>query len=201
MRLTPRRVLGVFGVAASALVALAVAAYACTNMATLNLSSARGKPGDTITVTGSSFGVVCVCGPSQPPTQVKIRWNGIKGDVMAEAMPDKAGTLSVAFTVPETRPGYYVVVATQRDEVYHIDYAGTPSRATFEVLAANGQSIVGDSEVEALGPADPQTSSGLIGLTIGLGVLGLALFAGGSIAVIRQVASRKSRVAARVPSS
>lgn len=200
MRMTKRRSVAL-GAAAAALIALAATAYACTNLAQLNLSSPRGRPGDRITITGSSFGVVCVCGPSQPPTPVKIRWNGINGEVMAEMMPDKAGTLSAAFTVPDTKAGYYVIVATQRDDVYHIDAAGTPARATFEVLGRNGESVVGN---DTLGSADlatdTSTSSALVGLTIGLGVLGLALFAGGSVAVVRQVSARKRQVAARVTS-
>lgn len=200
MRMTKRRVFGL-GTTAAALLALAATAYACTNMAQLNLSSSRGRPGDRITITGSSFGVICVCGPSQPPTPVKIRWNGINGQVLAEMMPDKTGTLSAAFTVPDTKAGYYVIVATQRDDVYHVDAAGTPARATFEVLGLNGESVVGN---DTLGSADlageTATSSALVGLTIGLGALGLALFAGGSIAVIRQASARKRQVAAKVTS-
>src|SRR5205085_4577188 len=47
----------VFGSAAAATVIAGAAAFACTNLATLNLSSAAGKAGDTVTVTGSSFNV------------------------------------------------------------------------------------------------------------------------------------------------
>lgn len=57
---------------------------------------------------------------------------------------------------------------------------------------------------DTLGSADlageTATSSALVGLTIGLGALGLALFAGGSIAVIRQASARKRQVAAKVTS-
>jgi hypothetical protein len=197
--MTRRRIVGFFGLVGAGLVALAVAAAACTNMATLNLSSPSGRPGDHITMTGSSFSIICICGPSLPPTPVKIRWNGVKGEVLAEMMPDKAGAISAAFTVPETKPGYYVIVATQHDETYHIDVAGTPARATFEVLGANGESVVGNSELGAAGTApDEQTSSGFLALTIGLGALGLALFAGSSIAVIRQVATRRTATPAVV---
>lgn len=199
MRMTKPRILGFFGTAAAVLTLLGVTAYACTNLASLNLSSATGRPGDTITITGSSFNTICVCGPQVPPTPVKIRWNGIKGEVMAEMMPEKAGTISASFTVPDVKPGYYVIVATQHDETYHLDVAGTPARATFEVLGANGESVVGDGELGAAGTApDEQTSSGLLALTIGLGVLGLALFAGSSIAAIRQVASRRAATPAVV---
>jgi hypothetical protein len=199
MSKTKRRVVGFFGGAAAAVVLLAVTAYACTNLASLNLSSATGRPGDALTITGSSFNTICVCGPQVPPTPVKIRWNGIKGEVLAEMMPDKAGTISASFTVPDVKPGYYVIVATQHDETYHIDAAGTPARATFEVLTATGQSVVGASEVATASPStDESTSTGLIALTVALGVLGLGFFAGGSLVVLRQVTGRRSQVPATV---
>jgi hypothetical protein len=191
--------MGFFGLVGTGLLALGMAAYACTNLATLNLSSPAGRPGDHITMTGSSFSIVCICGPSLPPTPVKIRWNGVKGEVLAEMMPDKAGSISAAFTVPETKPGYYVIVATQHDETYHLDVAGTPARATFEVLGANGESVVGQGELGSAGTVhDEQASSGFLALTIGLGVLGLALLAGGSLAAVRQVAGRRSATPALV---
>ena len=199
MRITKRRVLGFSGGASAVLVLLAVTAYACTNLASLNLSTATSRPGETVTITGSSFNTICVCGPQVPPTPVKIRWNGIKGDVLAEMMPDKAGTISASFTVPDVKPGYYVIVATQHDETYHIDAAGTPARATFEVLTATGQSVVASGESATASPTtDESTSTGLIALTIALGVLGLGFFAGGSLVVVRQVTGRRSHVPATV---
>ena len=199
MRITKRRVLGFSGGASAVLVVLAVTAYACTNLASLNLSTATARPGEAVTITGSSFNTICVCGPQVPPTPVKIRWNGIKGDVLAEMMPDKAGTISASFTVPDVKPGYYVIVATQHDETYNIDAAGTPARATFEVLTATGQSVVASGESATASPTtDESTSTGLIALTIALGVLGLGFFAGGSLVVLRQVTGRRSRVPATV---
>ena len=199
MRMTKRRVLGFFGTASAVVVLVGVTAYACTNLASLNLSNTTGRPGDTLTITGSSFNVICVCGPQVPPTPVKIRWNGIKGEVMAEMMPDKAGAISASFTVPDVKPGYYVIVATQHDETYHIDAAGTPARATFEVLTATGQSVVGSSDVAAASAnTDESTSTALIALTIALGVVGLGFFLGGSTVVLRQITTRRSQVPATV---
>lgn len=199
MRVTKRRVLGFFGTASAVVVLLGLTAHACTNLASLNLSNTTGRAGDTLTITGSSFNIICVCGPQVPPTPVKIRWNGIKGEVMAEMMPDRAGAVSASFTVPDVKPGYYVIVATQHDETYHIDAAGTPARATFEVLTANGQSVVGSGEVATPSPSsDESTSTALIALTVALGVVGLALFAAGSTVVLRQVSGRRSRLSAAV---
>jgi hypothetical protein len=199
MFVTRGRVLGFSGAASAAVVALALTAYACTNLASLNLSTPAGKAGDTIAVTGSSFGTICVCGPQLPPTKVKIRWNGLQGEVLAEVMPDRAGTVSATFAVPDVAPGYYVIVATQYDETYHVDHAGTPARATFEVLTATGESVVAPGEVGPLtSSADNPPSSTLIAMTIALGLLSLALFTGGSLAVVRQVATRRAGVPARV---
>ncbi len=194
-----RKAVGLSGLAACFIVALGLTAYACTNLATLNLSNNRGRPGDSITVTGSSFLTVCVCGPQMPPTPVKIRWAGVQGKVMAELMPERSGALSAAFVVPDVTPGYYVIAATQHDDVFNLDTQGTPALTSFEVLTPTGQSVVGEGQVAA--PAtqtDETTSSAFLALTVGLGVLGLALFVGGSAVVIRQMTGRRSRVPAVV---
>ena len=203
MRNMRSRLVGLFGGGAGFVLVLGLTAYACTNLATLNLSNTTGRPGDTITLTGSSFITVCVCGPQMPPTPVKIRWGGTQGRVMAELTPDRAGTLATSFTVPDVSPGYYVIAATQRDETMNIDSAGTPALTTFEVLTPAGQSVVPPSEFAATNAPSDQTatSSGLIALTVGLGVLGFALFVAGSAAVIRQVATRKARVPSAVRES
>jgi len=52
-----KKVSVVFGVAAAASVIIGAAASACTNLAVLNMSSTAGRPGDLVTVTGSSFRV------------------------------------------------------------------------------------------------------------------------------------------------
>ena len=198
MRVTRRRLVGLFGGAGAALVALAAAAYACTNLATLNLSTSTGRPGSQITVTGSSFRGICVCGPQMPPTPVQIRWGGVQGQVLVEVTPDAPGTLSAAFTVPDAKPGYYVIVASQHDPNTGIDAYGTPARATFEILGPRGESVVNQGELEVAPAIDDSVSSGLVALTIGLGVAGLALLAGGSVAVMRQLRGRKVPVAARI---
>ncbi len=69
-----------FAAAATAIVFVGAAAFACTNLATLNLSSTAGKPGDVVTVTGSSLAV----GRGDAPTfPVQLRWNGVDGMVLA----------------------------------------------------------------------------------------------------------------------
>ena len=183
-----------FAAGAAVSVIVGAAAFACTNLATLNLSSTAGKAGDTVTVTGSSFAV----GRGDAPTfPVQLRWNGVDGMVLAETTPDRAGNISATFTVPEGMPGYYVLVATQKN-ASGVDTYGTPARASYQILGANGQSVVTPpaGAAAAAVPSAP-SSSGIIALTVGLGVLGLALFGAGFVAFVRQ--ARATKAAATAP--
>ncbi len=182
-----------FGSAAAATVIAGAAAFACTNLATLNLSSSAGKAGDTVTVTGSSFNVNTRDVAASFP--VVLRWNGVDGASLAEVQPDRAGNISATFTVPEGQPGYYVIVATQRN-AQGADVYGTPARASYQILGPNGQSVV-QPVATTPGTVGPESSSsGIIALTVGLGALGLALFGAGFIAFVRQ--ARRAPAAATV---
>ena len=182
-----------FAAGAAASIVVGAAAFACTNLATLNLSSTAGKAGDVVTVTGSSFAVGREGAPSSP---VVLRWNGADGAVLAETMPDRVGNISATFTVPESQPGYYVLVATQKN-AQGVDAYGTPARASYQVLGPNGQSVVAQPAGTAAAsvPSEP-SSTGIIALTVGLGVLGLALFGAGFIAFVRQTRATKAAAAA-----
>lgn len=182
-----------FGTAVAAMALTAVAAFACTNLATLNLSSASGNAGDTVTVTGSSFRTASAENPAMP---VVLTWNGADGPVLAETMPDAAGNISATFGVPEGQPGYYVIMASQTD-AEGVDAYGTPARASFQILGPNGESVVQQPGTQAAVPAEP-SSSGMIALTVGLGVLGLALFGAGFTAFVRQARRREVPVASKV---
>jgi len=183
------------GLGAAVTVVVGAAAFACTNLATLNLSSTAGKAGDTVTVTGSSFAV----GRGDAATiPVQLRWNGVDGTVLAETVPDRAGNISATFAVPEGAPGYYVLIATQKD-ARGVDTYGTPARASYQILGPNGQSVVTPpaSAAAASVPAEP-SSSGIIALTVGLGVLGLALFGAGFVAFLRQAKAAQTAATATV---
>jgi len=183
-----------FAAVAAASLVVGTAAFACTNLATLNLSSTAGKAGDVVTVTGSSFAVGRGDSPTLP---VQFHWNGVDGKVLAEAIPDRAGNVSATFAVPEGMPGYYVLVATQKD-ARGVDTYGTPARASYQILGPNGQSVVTPAAASAAAsvPTEP-SSSGIIALTVGLGVLGLALFGAGFVAFVRQ--ARASAAPATAP--
>lgn len=172
-----------FGTAIVAMAFTAVAAMACTNLATLNLSASSGSVGDTITVTGSSFSVPRSAG--DPVVPVVLNWNGADGPMLAEATPDSAGNISASFSVPEGQPGYYVIVATQKN-AEGVDQYGTPARASYQILGPNGESVVQPAGSQTPAVATEPSSTGMIALTVGLGVLGLALFAAGFTAFVRQ---------------
>ena len=181
-----------FGAAATATVVAAAAAFACTNLATLNLSSSTGKVGDSVTVTGSSFRVATGTATQNP---VVLHWNGADGQELGTVVPDKAGNISATFTVPQGQPGYYVIVATPR-HAQGVDDYGTPARASYQILGANAPAASPAASGAATGTSD--TSSGMIALTVGLGVLGLALFGAGFAAFVRQARRREVPVTAPV---
>ncbi len=183
-----------FGAAATATVIAGAAAFACTNLATLNLSSSTGNVGDSVTVTGSSFRVASGTAVQNP---VVLHWNGADGKELASVVPDKAGNISATFAVPEGQPGYYVIVATQRNAAGIDDY-GTPARASYQILGANGPIAAPVAAGANTGLASEPSSTGIIALTVGLGVLGLALFGAGFVAFVRQARRRDVPVTASV---
>jgi hypothetical protein len=186
-----------FGTAIVAMAFTAVAAMACTNLATLNLSASSGSVGDTVTVTGSSFSVPKSA--DAPVVPVVLNWNGADGPVLAEAVPDGAGNINATFSVPEGQAGYYVIVASQKD-AEGVDQYGTPARASYQILGPNGESVVQPAGSQSPAVAAEPSSSGMIALTVGLGVLGLALFAAGFTAFVRQARGREVLVPSKVRS-
>jgi hypothetical protein len=169
-------------------------AYACTNLATLNLSTASGNVGDNVTVTGSSFRTPRAATDAVMP--VSLSWNGAGGPALATAVPDAAGNISATFTIPEGQAGYYVVLATQLD-AKGADAYGTPARAAFQILGANGESVVSPPGSQAPVATDG-SGSGILALTVGLGALGLGLFAAGFTAFARQTRRQEVPTAAKV---
>ena len=203
MRLSPGRWAVVVAVGAL-LAGFGASAFACANLATLSLSSGAGRPGATVTLTGASF-VVPRASTGLAPTPVVVHWQAEDGPVLAEATPDRYGSISASFTVPDTRPGTYIIVATQKtprrlpgapedqSPVYFAE-AGTPARASFEVLGAGGVAMVrapvGESVDVALGGGQLDSTVWIV-LTAAFGAVAMSLFGGGLIAFIHQ--SRKSR--------
>ncbi|MDQ6616878.1 MAG: hypothetical protein M3083_19555 [Actinomycetota bacterium] len=190
-----RRLLLGCGVAGAGLLFAASAAWACTNLATLNLSNAAGTSGQSLTVTGSSFHVAS----SGAQTPVLVHWNGATGPVLATVTPDATGNISATVTIPDAQPGYYVLVATQQDKGQ--DAYGTPARAAFQILAPGQHPAVAPNAVQGGTVAPSTSSSGVLALTVGLGVLGLALFGAGVGAFARQARRREVPAAEQIKRS
>jgi hypothetical protein len=203
MRLAPGR--WAVLVAIGALVAgVGASAYACANLATLNLSTGRAQSGVTVTFTGASFAVPRAS-TGLTPTPVVVHWQWEEGPVLAEATPDRYGSISASFTVPEARPGTYIIVATQKtprrpagappeQAPAYFAEPGTPARASFEVLAPGAPAVEPRPQLEAVDVSDAPgqlDSTVWIVLTAAFGAVAMSLFGGGLIAFIHQ--TRKSR--------
>ena len=180
-----RRLLTRFLPAMAAIAAsTAAVAYACTNLATLDLSQASGAPGTSFTAVGSSF---------TPHAPVILHWNSLSGPVLAKINAGPSGAIAATAKIPSTaQPGNYVVVATQT--VQGQPAFGTPARATFQVVGPGGTTASqSPSNAPAANPlASVSTSSssglsaGLLAATIVLALLGVSLFGFGAAGYIRQ---------------
>lgn len=185
-----RRLGIVFFGGAVALLLTAATAWACTNLATLNLGKAAGEPGNQVKVTGSSF--------AADAQAVKFHWNGETGEVLAKAKPDDAGNVSATVKIPsDARPGYNVLIATQSAE--DGPAFGTPARASFLVgsAAPPGEAPPEPSGAPTAVVDDGGTSTGLVAFTAGLGLLGIVLFGAGLSLFTRELRRRSAPDPAR----
>ena len=203
MRLSPGR-LAVLVVVGAFVGGLGASAFACANLATLNLSTGSGRPGTAVTFTGAGFAVPRAS-TGLSPTPVVVHWEWEDGPVIAEVVPDRYGSISAQFAVPETRPGTYIIVATQEtprrapgapeDQApTYFPEPGTPARASFEVLAPGAVAAQRSPVIESGDGSDSQgqlDATVWIVLTAAFGAVAMSLFGGGLIAFIHQ--SRKSR--------
>jgi hypothetical protein len=187
--------------AALAVVAGSVA-FACTNLATVSLSTNAAHAGDTVTIVGTSFPVAR--NRDLPPTPVQVHWGQVDGPVVAEAVPDRTGTVSATFTVPEVPPGDVVIVVTQRralepvdggegGPVQYVDEPGTPARTSIRVLAPGERAPSRPLAGQVVAAGDGGSTTTLIVLTAVFGAIALSLFGGGFIAFLHQVRSRNLR--------
>ncbi|MDP8929339.1 MAG: hypothetical protein M3O70_12405 [Actinomycetota bacterium] len=194
------RVMITFVVAVTSLLLGAMTAWACTNLATLNLSQSAVQAGNTIEVTGSSFKA-----PAEGVQPVQLHWNSAAGPILAEAVPDAAGSILTQVTIPaDAQPGHYVLVATQMavDPGHGLPSGepvfGTPARAA--VMVGSPAPVEGEAAGAPTVSTTPEPGSGaMVAVTALLALLGLGLFGGGLALFVREVRSR--RVTARVQST
>ena len=183
-----------------ALLVAAAAAFACSNLATISPSADSGHAGDSITLVGTSFPVPRSAGT--PPTSVVIHWGAIDGPVVATVVPDRTGTISATFTVPPSQPGNVVILAVQRRTVpdpnapdappkLFVDEPGTPARATFRVLAPGEIAVRSTPDTDFVGAGTDDGATATVVLMVLFGAVSLSLFAGGVIAFLHQVGSKR----------
>ena len=201
---------GVLVLVAAVVAGVGASAFACAGLATLNLSASSGRPGATVTFTGAAFAVPRASTGSSP-TPVVVRWKDTDGPVLAEATPDRYGSIAASFTVPEAMPGTYVILAIQETArratnappdaapVYFPE-PGTPARASFEVVADGGPPVIRAPQATSGGTAEGQRqldSTVWIVLTAAFGAVAMSLFGGGLIAFIHQSRKAKEPATAR----
>jgi hypothetical protein len=146
--------------------AIVATAFACANLASAKLNKAAASPGSTVSFMGRNFNSNAAASP------VSIRWNGRAGQVLATARPASTGKVSTTFVVPNVKPGYYIVVATQTGPNGR-PASGTPGRAPLRVGRARSSSTV----VVAPAPTGGGTA-GPQALPVGLGLSAFMLVGG-----------------------
>lgn len=189
-----RRVSTVLFAATALLLVSAMTAWACTNLATLNLSESNGVAGADIDVTGSSFST------SDSAQAVEIRWGGTEGEVLAEATPDSTGSIETSVTIPDSAdPGYHVLVATQMQEGEDGELSpayGTPARSSFLVGSVTDPAEISEpAGVPAAATPDAGVPTGLVALTALLALAGIALFGAGLGLFVRESRRRSEQPA------
>ncbi len=169
-----------------------VFAWACTNLATLNLSSSQVGAGETIDVSGSSFATEARGGQA-----VEFHWDAVDGPVLATATPDATGAIAASIAIPgDAQPGYHVLIATQNvvsDEGEVSAAYGTPARASVLIGNVNAADAATQPSAADAAPATVATepaSTGLIAATALLALLGIGLFGAGLGLFVREVRRR-----------
>lgn len=176
--------------AVALLLVSAMTAFACTNLATLNLSASNGAPGENVDVTGSSFATADSGGQ-----EVAIHWDGVDGPELATAETDATGGISTSVEIPsDAESGYHVLVATQMtedEETGELSEAyGTPARASFLVGDAPAEQATAPAASSSGAAPAAETPTGLIALTILLAIAGIGLFGAGLGLFVREVRQR-----------
>ncbi|MGH9280567.1 MAG: hypothetical protein ACRD12_21045 [Acidimicrobiales bacterium] len=171
----------VSGVAAAAVVVVsAAAAWACIAGPTLNLTPGQARPGGEVALSGFSY-------KSEIP--IVVRFNALDGPVLGSFMP--AGgrfgddeILSAKVTIPpDTKPGSYVLIATQSNTDGTL--ANIPVRALITVTGQGGAPVVGAPVAtqelgRSVGPVTTKSSTSMATLVlVSIGVAGLALLVAG----------------------
>ena len=153
--------------------AFASIAWAQGSVATLTLDKTVAAPGQAVTATGTNYSTAAGAG------SVSIRLSTRGGKILATAAPDSSTRITSTFPVPaSTRPGWYLVLATQSTTAGH-PQQGTPGRTVLRVQG--GAAAAGSAAVPPPGASKPAGPDG--GL---LALLAVGLLALGGVLVVRR---------------
>lgn len=165
-------------------------AWACTNLATLNLDTTHAQAGDTVQITGSSYKLTESGGQ-----EVILRWNAFDGPVLASTTPDSSGNIAVSLVIPsDAQPGPHVIVGAQeveRPDGSMVPAHGTPTRASIVVGSAGVDPLEPPAAVSPAASAAASGDGGLLVLGALLGLVGLGLFAAGTGVFLRNVSAEE----------
>lgn len=175
MRMT-RIVYGAGAVVATALMVWGGVAFACSPQpAVYSLVPESAAPGETVEVRGQAV---------RSASPVEIRWNGVKGDLLATTIPAGGGMFSVPVRIPDVAPGIYSMVAvTVDDGVARIAFEATAPAGTTAAAAAPAQLWPSLDAAPSSAPASSGPNAFGVAL-LGIGLVGL--FAGSTVAVARR---------------
>lgn len=164
---------GIIGVGAAVLIGWAGVAFACSPMPEVySVFPESAAPGSTVAVEGRSV---------TSPSPVEIRWNGVRGQVLAAATP-VAGALSVPVQIPDVPPGVYSLSLVTAQGVGRTAFEVTGQPRSETAAASRVWPTVGDR-----GLAAAPSAAGPNVFGVGLLAVGLAgLFAGSTVAVARR---------------
>ncbi len=196
------KLFGKLGVAAGGATALllvgAMAAMACTSLATLTPNPPSGDPGASVAITGQAF--------DPGSSVVSLHWNTAQGPVLATTTPDAGGNITATVTIPkDATAGYYVIIATQTDKDGQPVF-GTPARTSIQVGQPSGATAHGNNvaapaanvaAAAAPASATSQTSGGWIAALAIFGILGVGLFVAGLAFFVREVRRSEAVALAR----
>ncbi|HVE47438.1 MAG TPA: hypothetical protein VNA57_11930 [Acidimicrobiales bacterium] len=182
MRVKKRSIGVVLGVVAAAL-GFAGVAWACTAQVGIAPLAVQAAAPQTRLV---------LSGDSATPGIVEIRWNGVRGPILATAMADGGqfgSGFSTEITVPAVDPGVYYLVLVAGDQGL--------GRAAIEVTPPTAGNLAASSAADAIDgpweafssaphesltqePAGNPLEPGVILLTVGLAALALGFGAAGA---------------------
>ena len=173
--------------AVGAVLVAGATAWACVSGPAVNLSTVNAKPGDTVTLTGTSF---------SKTDPVTVRWNSLDGPVVGQFAGPVGGNVTGTITVPaDAKAGNYVLIITQSSSNGQLSQM--PIRALLTVVPTNGAapvvgaSLAGQQSARATGLVSTDNSiSGATLALVGLGVAGVGMFVAGMAALF---AGRRGR--------